>query len=161
MTNILHNLTSSRIVSRNGNTLQVRQEGIARFGVFSLYVLHRNAKSAWNRENASSCAKFPATPSITPARWKSSLATTAPASAITPKWRSIQHWESYLAGRSLSMKSPSSPRQWPPRWSDVKPRNNPLRRKISRPIRRPRKPPAVIGRPPPSNQHHRESPRQQ
>ena len=35
MTNILHNLTSSRIVSRNGNTLQVRQEGIARFGVFS------------------------------------------------------------------------------------------------------------------------------
>ena len=35
MTNILHNLTSSRIVSRNGNTLQVKQEGIARFGVFS------------------------------------------------------------------------------------------------------------------------------
>lgn len=35
MTNILHNLTSSRIVSRNGNTLQVKQEGIARFGLFS------------------------------------------------------------------------------------------------------------------------------
>lgn len=35
MASILHNLTSSRIVSRSGNILRVRQEGVARFGFFS------------------------------------------------------------------------------------------------------------------------------
>lgn len=35
MATILHNLTSSRIASRSGNTLRVQQEGIARFGIFT------------------------------------------------------------------------------------------------------------------------------
>lgn len=35
MTGILSNLTASRVVSRNGNVLIVRQEGVARFGIFS------------------------------------------------------------------------------------------------------------------------------
>ena len=35
MASILHNLTSSRITGRNGNTLQVQQEGVARFGFFT------------------------------------------------------------------------------------------------------------------------------
>lgn len=35
MTGILNNLTSSRVASRNGDFLVVRQEGIARFGLFS------------------------------------------------------------------------------------------------------------------------------
>lgn len=35
MATILHNLTSSRIVSRSGNRLRVHQEGVARFGPFS------------------------------------------------------------------------------------------------------------------------------
>ncbi|MBK7356107.1 SRPBCC family protein [Propionivibrio sp.] len=35
MTGILGNLSSSRIVRRDGNTLYVAQEGVARFGIFS------------------------------------------------------------------------------------------------------------------------------
>ena len=35
MTTILSNLTASQVARRNGNTLIVRQEGIARFGLFS------------------------------------------------------------------------------------------------------------------------------
>jgi len=35
MTTILGNLTSSQVARRNGNVLIVRQEGIARFGLFS------------------------------------------------------------------------------------------------------------------------------
>ncbi|MRR51575.1 MAG: hypothetical protein EG825_11775 [Rhodocyclaceae bacterium] len=35
MTAILGNLTSSKIVSRDGNTLIVKQEGVAKYGVFS------------------------------------------------------------------------------------------------------------------------------
>ena len=35
MTAILSNLTTSQIVSRTDNTLQVRQEGVARYGIFS------------------------------------------------------------------------------------------------------------------------------
>lgn len=35
MTTILSNLTASRVVRRNGNTLIVRQEGVARLGLFS------------------------------------------------------------------------------------------------------------------------------
>jgi len=35
MTTILSNLTASRIARRNGNTLIVRQEGTAKFGLFS------------------------------------------------------------------------------------------------------------------------------
>lgn len=35
MTAILSNLTASRVVRRNGNTLIVRQEGVARFGLLS------------------------------------------------------------------------------------------------------------------------------
>lgn len=35
MAKILHNLSASRVLSRNGNTLRVRQEGTARFGLFS------------------------------------------------------------------------------------------------------------------------------
>lgn len=35
MTTILSNLTASRIARRNGNTLIVKQEGTARFGLFS------------------------------------------------------------------------------------------------------------------------------
>ncbi len=35
MTGILSNLTASKVVSRNGNVLIVRQEGVARFGIFS------------------------------------------------------------------------------------------------------------------------------
>lgn len=35
MTTILSNLTASRVARRNGNTLIVRQEGVARFGLFS------------------------------------------------------------------------------------------------------------------------------
>jgi len=35
MTTILSNLTASHVARRNGNTLIVRQEGIARFGLFS------------------------------------------------------------------------------------------------------------------------------
>jgi len=35
MTSILSNLTASQVARRNGNTLIVRQEGIARFGLFS------------------------------------------------------------------------------------------------------------------------------
>jgi hypothetical protein len=35
MAGILHNLTSSRITARSGNTLQVQQEGVARFGFFT------------------------------------------------------------------------------------------------------------------------------
>jgi carbon monoxide dehydrogenase subunit G len=35
MTAILSNLTASRIASRSGNTLQVQQEGVAHYGIFS------------------------------------------------------------------------------------------------------------------------------
>ena len=35
MTEILHNLTSSKITERSGKTLRVKQEGIARFGFFT------------------------------------------------------------------------------------------------------------------------------
>ena len=35
MASILSNLTASRVVSRNGNVLIVKQEGVARFGIFS------------------------------------------------------------------------------------------------------------------------------
>lgn len=35
MAKILHNLNASHILSRKGNTLHVRQEGTARFGLFS------------------------------------------------------------------------------------------------------------------------------
>ncbi len=35
MVGILSNLTASRVVSRNGNVLIVKQEGVARFGIFS------------------------------------------------------------------------------------------------------------------------------
>lgn len=35
MASILGNLTSSKITYRSGNTLQVQQEGVARFGIFS------------------------------------------------------------------------------------------------------------------------------
>lgn len=35
MANILHNLTSSRIANRSGNTLRVQQAGVARFGIFT------------------------------------------------------------------------------------------------------------------------------
>jgi hypothetical protein len=35
MTSILNNLTSSKIVSREGNTLIVKQEGVAKYGLFS------------------------------------------------------------------------------------------------------------------------------
>ena len=35
MASILQNLTSSKVVSRSGNILQVKQEGVARFGIFS------------------------------------------------------------------------------------------------------------------------------
>jgi ribosome-associated toxin RatA of RatAB toxin-antitoxin module len=35
MVGIVNNLTASRVVSRNGNVLIVKQEGVARFGIFS------------------------------------------------------------------------------------------------------------------------------
>ncbi|MBN8461997.1 MAG: SRPBCC family protein [Dechloromonas sp.] len=35
MAGILNNLTTSNVVSRNGNILIVKQEGVARFGIFS------------------------------------------------------------------------------------------------------------------------------
>jgi carbon monoxide dehydrogenase subunit G len=35
MTKILNNLTSSRIISRNGSSLNVAQEGVAHYGIFS------------------------------------------------------------------------------------------------------------------------------
>ena len=35
MAGIVHNLTSSRVVSRDGNMLVIRQQGVARYGVFS------------------------------------------------------------------------------------------------------------------------------
>lgn len=35
MAGILHNLNSSRIASRSGNTLRVVQDGVARFGIFT------------------------------------------------------------------------------------------------------------------------------
>lgn len=35
MASILSNLTASRVASRNGNVLIVKQEGVARFGIFS------------------------------------------------------------------------------------------------------------------------------
>lgn len=35
MVGILSNLTASKVVSRNGNVLIVKQEGVARFGIFS------------------------------------------------------------------------------------------------------------------------------
>lgn len=35
MTGILNNLTASRVAARQGNVLVVRQEGVARFGLFS------------------------------------------------------------------------------------------------------------------------------
>jgi hypothetical protein len=35
MAGILHNLTSSRITARSGNTLQVQQEGVAKYGFFT------------------------------------------------------------------------------------------------------------------------------
>lgn len=35
MASILSNLTASKVVSRNGNVLIVKQEGVARFGIFS------------------------------------------------------------------------------------------------------------------------------
>jgi ribosome-associated toxin RatA of RatAB toxin-antitoxin module len=35
MVSILSNLTASRVISRNGNVLIVKQEGVARFGIFS------------------------------------------------------------------------------------------------------------------------------
>ncbi|MDD5296134.1 MAG: SRPBCC family protein [Rhodocyclaceae bacterium] len=35
MTTLLGNLTASKVSSRNGNTLVVRQEGVARYGLFS------------------------------------------------------------------------------------------------------------------------------
>ena len=35
MTSILNNLTSSRVAGRDGDVLLVRQEGVARFGLFS------------------------------------------------------------------------------------------------------------------------------
>lgn len=35
MTSILNNLTTSKVISREGNTLIVKQEGVAKYGVFS------------------------------------------------------------------------------------------------------------------------------